>query len=178
MTEWSDLTALWQSSDQPIDVAPLRNMASSYRRRLVLYAIGESAVILGFAWLSAFVVRDGIAPWELVWLITLWGFCAIAVGFVWWNRRGTWNELGESVEDYVRITRLRARRQMHSVYFAAAFFAAEVVVSVAQLMWFGRFTSLAILLIAISAIVIGAWCWSTRARVARELAAVDEYDEN
>jgi hypothetical protein len=175
MSEWTELSALWQSSAEPIDLTPLRKIAVSYRRRLVALLVGEIVVALGVAWLSVLVTRDGVEPWELVWVITLWGFTAIAVVFAWWNRRGTWSSLGESVDAYVHITRLRAQRQMQSAYFAAVFFAAEVVVIVAQLFWFGRLTSLAFLVIAAMGIVIAAWCWSIRARVVRELAAVDEY---
>ena len=176
MTDWELLSEAWQATPAPAHAASLRDIVRSHRRRLLFVAAVEIMIVLAFAALSVFVVSDGVAPWEAVWLITLWGFTIIAVTFAIWNRRGTWTALGESVEEYVRITRLRAERRMRSVYFACGLFVAEGVAIVVQLAWFDRFTMLAAVLLAASGAAIGAWCWGTKRRVAREIETIDNYE--
>lgn len=175
MTEWTDLAVLWQAAADRAGAAPLRKIVASHRRRLLLVAVVEIAIVLAVACLSAFAGRDELALWEIVWLITLWGFTIVASAFAWWNRRGTWHALGESVEEYVRLTRLRAARQMRSIDFACGLFVAEVGAIVSQLLWFDRFTLLTSALLATSGAVMAGWCWAAKRKVARDLALVEEY---
>lgn len=175
MSEWNDLTMLWQGTTDRVDASPLRRIAAAHRRRLLIMTAGEIALVVAFAGLSIVVASDGLVPWELVWLITLWSFMLVASAFVWWNRRGTWQALGESVEEYVRLTRLRAERQRHLVYFVCGLFVAETIVCVGQLVWFGRFTLFASILFVVSGAAIGLWCWSTKRKVASDLALLEEY---
>jgi len=179
LAEWEDLAADWQTADEgPVDVAPLRRLLAAQRRRLVAVVLGEAALVLAFGWLSWLVVRDGVEAWEVVWLLTLWGFTVVAVGFALWNRRGTWRSLGESVEEYVRLARLRAQRARASLVFSCGLLAAEVLAVVAQLIWFGRANGplglvVGSLLVAAISVVAGG-CWLAARRIRRELALLDE----
>ncbi len=177
MTDWELLGQAWRATPENVDVTSLRDIVRSQRRKLMIVTAGEIAIVIAFAALSAFVVSDGIELWEAIWLITLWGFTTIACTFAIWNRRSTWTALGESVEEYVRITRLRAERRMRSVYFACGLFVAEAIAIVVQLLWFDRFTLLGALLLAASGSAIGVWCWVTRRDIARELGGLDDYGE-
>ncbi len=179
LAEWEDLAAAWQKADEaPVDLAPLRRLLAAQRRRLVAVVLGEAALVLAFAWLSWLVVRDGVQAWETVWLLTLWGFTFVAVAFALWNRRGTWRSLGESVEEYVRLARLRARRARRSLVFAAGLLVAEVVAVVAQLAWFGRASGGTGVLVAgllVGAVAMAAaGCWLAARRIRRDLALLDE----
>ena len=182
VAEWEDLAAAWQSVDgtidEPIDLAPLRRLLAAQRRRLVAVVLGEAALVLAFGWLTWLVARDGVEAWEAVWLVTLWGFTVVAVAFALWNRRGTWRSLGESVEEYVRLARLRARRARRSLGFAGALLVAEVVAVVAQVVWFGRASGSTGLLVAgllVAAVAVAAaGCWLAARRIRRELALLDE----
>lgn len=175
-TEWNALGELWVSSLQPVDAGALKEVVASHRRRLVAAVAGEVALVVAFVWLTRMVLRDGIEAWELVWTVTLWTFMAAAVAFAWWNRHGTWRAFGDSVADYVHLTRVRAERQRRSLRFGVALFAAEVVAIVAQLQWFGRLTEMALLLLGASALIVVAWVIVARRKVQRDLAVVEEYE--
>ncbi len=174
--EWESLALDWRAASGPVDAAPLRRKVAAHRRRLIAATVGEILLVASFAWLSWLVAGDGVEPWEVVFLTTLWGFTLLAGAFAWWNRRGTWRALGESVEEFVRLTRLRAERQTRSIDFSLGLFAAEAVIIVAQLAWFGRLTAIAGLLLAVAGAVVGAWCWAMKRRVASDLAGLREYD--
>ena len=173
--EWQDLTNVWQSAAQDEPIA-LKKIVDANRRRLLLAAAGEIALVVVFALMSMLVSADGVALWELVWMATLWGFVLIAGGFAWWNRRGTWNPLGDSVAEYVRVSRLRCERQRRSIVFVIVLFLAEAIVVVAQLAWFARLTPLAAAILGASAIPVAAWCIVTKRRIERELRAIAAFE--
>lgn len=175
-SEWDAWGEAWRAAEAPVDIAPLRRKIAAHRRLLIAATLGETLLVAAFLWLSARVARDGVEPWEAVWLATLWGFALLAVAFAWWNRRGTWSALGESVEECVRLTRLRAQRQRRSALFAAGLYAAEAVIVGAQLAWFDRLTLAAGLLLAALGALVAAWCWAMQRKAARDLAAVAEYE--
>jgi hypothetical protein len=174
-TEWSSLSTLWASAQEPVDAGLLRKVVRAHRRGLVAVTVGEIVLAIAFAWLSYAVLRDGVEPWTLVWVATLWIFMAAAVAFAWWNRRGTWRALGDSVADYVRLTRVRAERQRRSMIFGVALYVAEVVAVVAQLQWFDRLTPFAIVLLGVASIIVAGWAAIARRKIARDLAMVEEY---
>lgn len=137
-------------------------MVAAERRRLAAIAAGEVALLAGFAWLSWAVLREDLAAWKVVWVVTLWSFAAIAVSFAWWNRRGTWHAMGRSVAEY---RRLRVTRRMRAARFACALFVTEVIVVVAELAWFDRLTVAAASILAASALPLGAWwLWIRRSQ--------------
>lgn len=174
--ELQSLSEVWKSGETQ-SAEPLRRLVRAKRRTLALVVAGEVALVAAFFALSLYVVRDGVVPWEVVWLVSLWTFVAIAVGFAWWNRRGTWQPLGDSVAEYVRLSRLRCERQRTTVRLVLLLFVAETAAVVAQLAWFDRLTVLAVVLLAAGGTVVAGWSLYTHRRVERELRLIGEQEE-
>jgi hypothetical protein len=61
------------------------------------------------------------------------------------------------------------------VHFGVALFAAETVVVVAELAWFGRLVPVAVAALAAAGVVIAAWCVAMRRHLRRELAQIDAF---
>ncbi len=169
--DWESLSDVWRSSRAGVDRAPLRKLVASQRRRLAAVVAGEVMAVAGFAWLSWLIVRDGVAVWESVWLTTLWSLTAIASAFAWWNRRGAWNAMTESVAEYQRQC---AARRLRSLRFGYALFIAEVIVVVAQLAWFGRFTVAVALFLGAFGALFAVWAAWMRRQAAREIEIAGE----
>lgn len=169
--EWESVSKLWRESPQQIERTALRRVVAAERRRLAAVVIGECLIVAVFAWLSWIAVRDGVAAWDAVWLSTLWLFTAVAAPFAWWNRRGAWRALTESVAEY---RRQRVERRRRTLRFATGLFSAEMIVVAAELAWFDRLTALAVALLGLLAVAFAAWAiWMTH-RVAQEIATVDD----
>lgn len=175
--DWQSLSADWKSQDSGLtqDFMPLRRIVAVHRRRLVAAVAGEIAIAVAVLALSIWIAEDGVAVWEGVWMATLWGFLAVAAGFAWWNRRGTWRAAGDSVAEYVRLSRLRCERQRRTIVFAVVLFIAEAVAIVVQLVGFERMTMSAIASLGAAGIVIGAWCVRMKRRIDRELEMIDTF---
>lgn len=177
-TEWKSIESLWRTADEAVDATPLRRAVSVHRRWLLSAAVGEALFAVALVWLTWEVLRQGASGWRLVWVVSVWVFALAAFAFVWWNRRGTWTASGSSVADFVRLTRLRARRQSLSLRFFLVFAIAETVVAVAQLVWFDRFTVFSGALLGMILLGVGVWYVVVRRRIARDLAIAAEYDED
>jgi hypothetical protein len=172
--DWESLSTVWQASREAVGGDSLRKLIQSHRRRVAAAAGGEILLIAAFAWLSWRLISDGVLLWDAVWLWTLWIFTAVATPFAWWNRRGTWQSMAETVAEFQRQ---RATRRLRSLRFGCGLFVAEVVVVVAELAWFGRFSAAAALILAALAVAFGVWAiWMTR-RAADEMAAAENEDE-
>jgi hypothetical protein len=171
---WDELAELWCAGEEDPIAGWLHRMAAARRRRLSLAAVGEAALVVVFALLSALVVRRGVEAWSAVWLATLWVFTAVALLFGWWNRRGLWRALGDDVEAYVRFLRLRATRQLRAARFGLGLLVAEVVVVMAQLVGFHRLSPLvAFVLAGVSASILAVCLWAAR-QARGELALLAE----
>ena len=158
--DWDSLTRVWQSSRDEVTAARLSELVAAERRRLAATVVGELLVIGAFVVLSWLAMRDGLAAWEAVWLTTLWLFTAVAAPFAWWNRRGAWSSMVESVAEFERRRMARRRRTLH---FASALFIAEVLVVSIELAWFDRFSVLATQLLVAMTIAFVVWLtWMKR----------------
>jgi hypothetical protein len=158
--DWDSLTRVWQSSRDEVAAARLSDLVAAERRRLAATVVGELLVIGAFVVLSWLAMRDGLAAWEAVWLTTLWLFTAVAAPFAWWNRRGAWSSMVESVAEFERRRTARRRRTPH---FACGLFIAEVLVVSIELAWFDRFSVLATLLLVAMTIAFVVWLtWMKR----------------
>ena len=177
-TDWKSIESLWQTADEAVDATPLRRAVSAHRRWMLSAAVGEALFAVALAWLTWDVLRQGAFGWRLVWAVSLWVFALAAFAFVWWNRRGTWTASGNSVSDFVRLTRIRARRQSLSLRFFLVFAIAETFVVVAQLVWFDRFSVSAGALLGTILLGMGVWYVIVRRRIARDLAIAAAYDED
>jgi hypothetical protein len=175
---WQALTQDWRTAPETGTLDELRPRAARQHRRQLLVVAGEAGIVLAFLALSLAVLAGQVQAWEVVWLTTLWAFTTIAVGFAWWNRRATWRVAGETVEHYVRLSRLRAERQLRSVRFALWLLAVETVVVAAQLLWFDRLVPLALVALGAAGVVIVAWCLYTRRRLLGELARIAAFERD
>jgi hypothetical protein len=158
--DWQSLTRVWQSAGEEPAPATLSRLIAAERRRLAGTVIGELVIVAAFVWTSWLAWRDGFAAWEIVWLTTLWLFTAVAAPFAWWNRRGAWTSMVESVAEFER--RRTARRQ-RTLRFAVVLFLAEVVVVSIELAWFGRFNQVSALCLGSFTSVFALWVlWMKR----------------
>lgn len=158
--EWDSLTRVWQSAGEQPGPTTLSRLIAAERRRLAATVVGELLVIAAFVGISWLTWRDGLASWEKVWLTTLWLFTALAAPFAWWNRRGAWTSMVESVAEFERRRTARRRRTLR---FGSALFVAEIVVVSMQLAWFDRFSQLSVLLLASLTVVFALWVlWMKR----------------
>jgi hypothetical protein len=173
--DWELWEAAWRTAGERVDPAPLRRLLAVQRRRLVAVAAGEALVVAGCVVLTWWIASDGLEAWEAVWLLTLWGFAAVATGFAVWNRRGTWRSLGEAVQDHVRLARQRAARNARASAFACGLLVAETVAVLAQLAWFGRLTPAAVACLAATGAGIGALGFIAYRRSRREEELLASY---
>ena len=175
--EWTSLSEAWRSRDEGVDAVPLRRTVANHRLMLVAVTAAEILFTCGLAWLTYVVLRGGITSWKIVWAISVWVFVAIAFAFVLWNRRGTWTAEAESVAEYVRLTRLRAERQLRSLRFAVWLLVAESVVVLTQLIVFERMTATAMLLLVGCIAVVALWIVLMRRKIGRDLEIAADFDE-
>lgn len=158
--DWDSLTRVWRSPGDEITAARLSRLIAAERRRLAATAIGELLILGAFVVLSWLALRDGLAAWETVWLTTLWLFTAVAVPFAWWNRRGAWSSMVESVAEFERR---RTARRHRTLRFATGLFVTEVLVVLIELAWFDRVSVLAIVLLVAMTIAFAVWAlWMQR----------------
>jgi hypothetical protein len=158
--EWDSLARVWQSAGEQPGPTTLSRLIAAERHRLAATVVGELLVIAAFVAISWLTWRDGLASWEKVWLTTLWLFTALAAPFAWWNRRGAWTSMVESVAEFERRRAVRRRRTLR---FGSALFVAEILVVSMQLAWFDRFSRLSVLLLASLTVVFALWVlWMKR----------------
>jgi hypothetical protein len=158
--DWNSLARIWQSSSDEVAAATLSRLIAAERRRLAATVLGEAVTIGAFVALSWIAMRDGLAVWETVWLTTLWLFTAVAAPFAWWNRRGAWSSMIESVAEFERRRTARRRRTLR---FSCALFIAEVITVSIQLAWFDRFSALAMWTLVAMTIAVSIWgIWMKR----------------
>lgn len=175
--EWTSLSEVWRSADGGVGTAPLRRTVATHRLFLIIATAAEILLLGALAWVTYAVMRPGITSWKVVWAVSLWVFVVIAYSFVWWNRRGTWVAHGDSVAEYVRLTKLRAERQLRSLRFAVALLIAESVVVIAQLIAFDRLTANAMVFLGVCVAVVALWVVLMRRKIRRDLAIASEFDE-
>lgn len=158
--DWDSLTRVWQSPRDEITAATLSRLVAAERRRLAATVLGEMLIIVAFVVLSWLAMRDGLAAWETVWLTTLWLFTAVAVPFGWWNRRGAWNSMVESVAEFERRRTARRRRTLR---FATGLFVTEVLAVLIELAWFDRVSVVTIVLLVAMTVAFAVWVsWMKR----------------
>jgi hypothetical protein len=159
--EWNSLPQVWQSAvgAQPAPTT-LSRLIASERRRLAIAVVGEVLVVAAFVAMSWLALRDGLVAWEKVWLTTLWLFTAVAAPFAWWNRRGAWTSMVESVAEFERRRTARRRRTLR---FGVALFVTEILVVWIELAWFDRFGQFAVLTLGAMTVVFVLWVvWMKR----------------
>lgn len=176
-SQWQAWAQDWAAASSAADLAAqLRRQAARQRSRLVATALVEGVLILALVVLTGAVLARGASTWQVVWLATLWGFGLLTLGFAYWNRRATWRAAGETVGDYLCLSRLRCERQRRTIRFALVLFAAQAIAIVAQLEWFGRLVAEALVLLAVFGMAVGIWSLVAHRRLARELERLDAFE--
>ena len=156
-------------------VADLLRRLHRQRRRMLVVAASEVLLMLLLIAASVAVLHGGLVAWKVVWVVTLWVFACVAFAFAWWNRRAIWGAAGATVDDAVRLARLRAERQLRTARFVLLLYAVETAAVLAQLAWFGRLVPAAVVALAAGGAVVAAWSAYTRGRLRRELARIDDF---
>lgn len=191
-TEWNDLIDAWQS--ESVDEAAPAPLSDEVRRRirrkvrrhgigLILLAVTEVVMCVGLlAWLLPKMLERQ-RPVDFVGFAGVLLLFAVALGFSFWNRRGTWWPAAESTRTFIDLSIERCRRKLLTLRYCPWFLAAEVAFlaawggwalfdrphPVAPAQWIEYFGILA--LFAQAAVVWVAWY---RKRTLRELAEFEE----
>lgn len=186
---WSELAATWKRGDQASTTAvgealeSLQSRASAQRRRMIAIAVVEVLITVTAIVAIAVALLRFPSPLNVlrsidtaVFLVATWTFGA-------YNRRGTWAALGDSVDDFLALMRLRCVRRLR----AARFTVVAVLAQVAFVLAIFRYPSFAERLGVTASEDAGAWLvtllcvaaflggaeW-VRRRARRELAELDD----
>lgn len=191
-SEWHDLMDAWQS-EAPDEAAPpplseeiRRRIQRKVRRHgigLILLAVTEVVMCVGLVvWLLQEVLERR-RPVDFVGFGGVLLLCVVALGFSFWNRRGTWWPAAESTRTFIDLSIERSRRKLLTLRYCPGFLAAEVAFlaawggwvlldrpqPVAPARWIGYYGFLALF----TAAVFG-WVIWYRKRTLRELAEFEE----
>ena len=135
--EWNALVRTWSESvpRHGAGAEELRRLVVGQRRRMIIWTIGDVIASAGFIAAAIWVVAryPGAAS---IWLAANIVVLTAAIWtFTLWNRRGTWNPLGESTAMYLAIARLRCERRMRAVRLAAVAVAAQLIFVLTWRVW-------------------------------------------
>lgn len=133
--DWTALAARWQDRSEP-----LRLSIDDLLRRERLRRFGM-AVLVGFevlisvgALYGAWWARSSMNSGGAVLLAVVVLYTVMVWTFSVWNRRGTWRPERQTVEGFVAISALRARRGLRTARFTTA---VVLVQAVATVFWVG-----------------------------------------
>ena len=185
--EWQGLMDDWQEAEPgpaPLPAKEVERIRRQARRRsygLILLGLGE---VFGSLALVAWLFQDlpeRHGPVEIVALVAILFFLAVAFAFTFWNRRGVWWPAAESTRTFVEFSAERCRRKLRALRFCPWLLAAELAFLVPWSIWalLARAAPLdhwwaAFGWMALSVVVVfwgGAWY---RRRTLRELAGWEE----
>jgi hypothetical protein len=191
-SEWNDLVDAWQS-EAPDEAAPpplseevRRRISRKVRRHgigLILLAVTEVVMCAGLVvWLLQEVLERR-RPVDFVGFAGVLLLCVVALGFSFWNRRGTWWPAAESTRTFIDLSIERSRRKLLTLRVCPWFLAAEVAFlaawggwvlfdrpqPVAPVRWIGYYGFLALF----TAAAFGWVVWYRR-RTLRELTEFEE----
>ncbi len=140
--EWRDLMEDWQAEEPASPPALSAAVRSRIRRKakrhgygLIALAAGE---VLGCLATLAFFFRevsDDPSPVQIVGFAGTVFFFAVALVFVFWNRRGTWWTATETTRDFVEISYLRCQRKLRTLRFCPWLLAAELLFLIPWAVW-------------------------------------------
>lgn len=134
-TEWNDLMETWRSENaEEASPPPLSEEVRRRIRRkvklhgigLILIAVSEVIMCVG---LLAWLLRDVLEhrrPVDFVGFAGVFLLCVVALGFSFWNRRGTWRPVAESTLTFIDLSIERSRRKLLTLRYCPWFLAVEV----------------------------------------------------
>lgn len=190
--EWNDLMEAWQSASPGEAVSPQlsEDIRRRIRRKVKLYSIGLilvtiSEVVVNLALLAWMLpkILEQQRPVDFVGFAGVFLLFAVAFGFAFWNRRGTWWPAAESTRTFLDLSIKRCRRKLLTLRYCPGFLAVEIVfvatwgtwalldrpVPPPVTRWMTFFGALALF----AAAVFG-WVIWYRKRTLRELAELEE----
>jgi len=177
--EWTELIEQWNAVDEPtIHFDVLRGRIEAERRRMIRDVAVDTVVSVLFVAVAGYAVLRFPGAWTRLFAVDVAAILVAVWAFAVWNRRGTWRPLGETTESFLRLARLRCRRQIQAVRFGAAVMVAQLVAVAAWRIWGPRHapfapTEMLALLPVIVVVIFTVWLGLSRRRAARELGELD-----
>ena len=177
--EWTELIEQWNAVDEStIHFGALRARIEADRRRMIRSVALDTVVSVLFAGGAAYALLRFPSPWTRLFAIDVGAMLVATWAFALWNRRGTWRPLGETTESFLRLARLRCRRKIQAIRFAAEVMIAQLVAVAAWRVWgpqhapFAPTETLAVLPVVV-VVIFTTWLALSRRRAAQELAELD-----
>ena len=177
--EWTELVEQWNAVDEStIHFDALRARIEAERRRMLRDVAVDTIVSVVFAAVAGYALIRFPSAWTRLFAIDVAAMLVAVWTFSIWNRRGTWRPLGETTESFLRLARLRCRRKIQAVRFAAEVTVAQLVAVVAWRIWGPQHapfapTEMLALLPAVVVVTFTVWLAVSRRRAAQELAELD-----
>ena len=129
--DWTALAARWQNRSEPLRLSIDELLRQERLRRLGMAGLlGFEVLITGGALYVAWWARARMNGGGAVLASVVVLYTAMVWTFSIWNRRGTWRPEQQTVEGFVAISVLRARRGLRTARFTTAVVVAQAVVTV------------------------------------------------
>jgi hypothetical protein len=131
--DWAALASRWQVRSEPLrlSIDDLLRRERLRRAGMALLLLSEVLISLG-ALLGTWTVRSMMNGGGTILLLVVILYTALVWIFMLWNRRGTWRPEEETVEGFVAILSLRARRGLRTARFTTG---VVLVQAVATVLW-------------------------------------------
>ena len=177
--EWTDLVEQWNAVDEStIHFDALRARIEAERRRMIRGVAMDTVVSVLFIAVAGYAVLRFPSAWTRLFAVDVAAMLVAVWAFAVWNRRGTWQPLGETTESFLRLARLRCRRKIQAVRFGAEVMVAQLVAVVAWRVWGPEHapfapTEMLAVLPAVVVVIFTVWLAVSRRRAAEELAELD-----
>jgi hypothetical protein len=112
----------WKTGEAvPMDLA---DRVARETRRMSQFVHGEIAITLLFGGGSIAWAIVSRRSQDLVLVVGIWVFLAIAWGISWWMRRGVWTPLTTTTSAFLDLSILRCRRRRESIFAQVALYVA------------------------------------------------------
>lgn len=177
--EWTELIEQWTAvDDSTIHFDALRARIEAEHRRMIRSVVIDVVVSVLFAAVAGYAVLQFPSAWTRLFAVDVAAMLLATWAFAVWNRRGTWQPLGETTESFLRLARLRCRRKIQAVRFGAEVTIAQLIAVAAWRVWGPQQapfapTELFEVLPAVVVVVFIVWLSVSRRRASRELAELD-----
>ena len=133
--DWTALAARWQDRAEPLQLSIEDLLRRERRRRAAMTLLVVFEVVITVAALAgAWKARTSMTQGGTILLLLVVLYSVMVWTFTLWNRRGTWRPERETIEGFVAISALRARRGLRTARFTTGVVLAQAVGTV---LWVG-----------------------------------------
>jgi hypothetical protein len=116
--DWTALAARWQDRAEPLQLSIEDLLRRERRRRAAMtLLVGFEVVITVAALAGAWKAQTSMNEGGTILLLLVVLYSVMVWVFTLWNRRGTWRPERETIEGFVAISALRARRGLRTARF-------------------------------------------------------------